>query len=876
MLGAERLLSTQHPALSTDMSLDTLLTELRLDPAFAARVCAWERLPARPARTAPWPDGLDPALRAALHARGIDALYTHQAAAVEAALRGEHVVVVTPTASGKTLCYNLPVLQRLRAEPQAQALYLFPTKALAQDQLAELRAWNEVLAAPVPVQTYDGDTARERRAAARRAGGIVLSNPDMLHVGILPHHTRWAEFFRNLRFVVLDELHAYRGIFGSHMANVLRRLQRICRFYGSAPQFICTSATIANPQEHAERLLEQPVTLIGAALDGAPRGQKHFVLLNPPLIDPVLGLRRSLVLECKDLAARLIGAGVQTIVFARARMTVELLLGYLREALTPLPAAAAERGERGQGVWGEEAIHGYRGGYLPDERRAIEQGLRAGTVRGVVATNALELGIDIGQLDACVMAGYPGTIAGTWQQAGRAGRRAGVSLALLVASAAPLDQYIVTHPRYLFERSPENALINPDNLAILARHVECAVSELPFEDGEGFGRFASLDELLDYLAAEGLVVRRGGRSVWIAERYAAEGVSLRTGASDTVVIQDRGGSEPPAEMQTPRVIGQMDAASAPGLLHEGAVYMHEGQPYLVTRLDWEQRLAEVRTENLDYYTDASESADIDVLETYEQSEGALTHAHGEVRVTSQVSSYRKIRRYTHETLGYGQVDLPAQELQTTAYWLWFPETLARELERDGLLLAPNDYGPNWPEQRDRARARDGYRCRTCGAPERQNRQHDVHHIRPFRDFGTARYAEANVLDNLVTLCSNCHRRAEASLGRTSALSGLGHVLGNLAPLFLMCDPRDINVSVENRARAGPAARLPLITIYERVPGGCGLSQRLYELRGDLLRAAAELVAACRCEQGCPACVGPVGEVGSEAKALTQRLLKRVT
>jgi DEAD/DEAH box helicase domain-containing protein len=894
------------------MALNDLLAELRLDPAFQGRVSAWERLPARPAQTAPWPAELGPELIAALSRRGFPVAYRHQAEAVASALRGEHVVVVTATASGKTLCYNLPVLQRLAAEPQAQALYLFPTKALAQDQRAELEAWNAQLAAPVPVRTYDGDTPRERRAAARVAGGIVLTNPDMLHVGILPHHTRWAALFGRLRFVVLDELHAYRGVFGSHMANVLRRLQRICRFYGSAPQFICTSATIANPREHAERLLEQPVTLIGPERDGAPRGEKHFILLNPPVTDPSLGLRRSVVLEAKDLAARLLQSGVQTIVFARARMTVELLLGYLREAAASgagpagsaphdLPGADAPGADApGPGTPGAgtpfpgealaaPAIRGYRGGYLPLERRAIEQGLRAGSVRAVVATNALELGIDIGELDACVLTGYPGTIASTWQQAGRAGRRNAVALVALIASAAPLDQYIASHPRYLFERSPEHALINPDNLAILARHVQCAASELPFEPGEPFGRFTSLDELLDYFVDQGLLVRSAGppaRYVWIADRYAADGVSLRTGGDERVVIQDRSG-------ETVRVIGEMDLSSAPALLHTGAVYWHEGQPFLVSHLDWEARRAEVHAEALDYYTDASESVEIEVLAVHAETGGATGeatgggpsdggpgdggaaqagHAHGDLLVTSQVSAFRKIKRYSHETLGWGQVELPAQQLQTTGYWLWFPEPLTRELEAEGVLLAPNDYGPEWPAQRDRARARDNYRCRTCGAPERGGRGHDVHHIRPFRDFGRARAAEAHVLDNLVTLCSNCHRRAEAVLGRTSALSGLGNVLGNLSPLFLMCDPRDLNVLVESRARA---TRLPTITIYERLPGGVGLSQRLYELRGDLLAAATELVAGCRCEQGCPACVGPVGEVGSEAKELTGRLLRRL-
>src|SRR5512136_624786 len=472
------------------------------------RVAAWERLPAREARTAPFPASLDGRLVTALRSRGIESLYTHQAQAVEAIARGEHIAVVTSTASGKTLCYNLPVLDALLRNPATTALYLFPTKALAQDQLAVLRELIDALGAQISAQTYDGDTPRDRRRSTRSAGGIVITNPDMLHTGILPHHTQWAALFRNLRFVVLDELHTYRGVFGSHLANVIRRLRRIAAFYGSAPQFICCSATIANPLELTQRLLDVPsaghseseespprqyealrsagggapgkLTLIDD--DGAPRGEKHFILLNPPMVDPALGQRRSATLEARDVAARFLAAGIQTIVFARARLTTEVLLTYLRDAAAPL------------GV-DPQAIRGYRGGYLAEERRGIERGLRDGSVRGVVATNALELGVDIGQLGAAVLAGYPGTIASAWQQAGRAGRRNDLSAAVLVASASSLDQYIAAHPRYFFERSPEHGLIAPDNLVILTNHLKCAAFELPFEAGERWGS-VPVEELL--------------------------------------------------------------------------------------------------------------------------------------------------------------------------------------------------------------------------------------------------------------------------------------------------------------------------------------------------------------------------------------------
>ena len=432
------------------MVLSDLITHLRASPRFMRNVTAWERLPARPARFGPWPGGLDDRLKEAVRGQAIDRLYSHQVQALDAALRGENVVVVTGTASGKTLCYNLPVLNAFLRDPAARALYLFPTKALAQDQLnhihSEFEGWD------TGAFTYDGDTPRSQRAAVRRRARLLITNPDMLHAGILPHHTQWESFLGNLRYVIIDEMHSYRGVFGSHVANLMRRLRRVCAFYGAAPQFLLTSATIANPTELAERLIEAPVSLVDD--DGSPQGEKHFVFLNPPIVDPTLGIRRSVTLQTRDVVARLLNADVQTIVFSRARMAVEELLDYLRDEAAIIDIEPAR-------------VRGYRGGYLPLERREIERGLREGTVRAVVATNALELGVDIGQLSACVMSGYPGTIASTWQQAGRAGRRTGVSAAVMVASAAPLDQFMVRHPKYFFGRSPERGLIQPDNLVIL-------------------------------------------------------------------------------------------------------------------------------------------------------------------------------------------------------------------------------------------------------------------------------------------------------------------------------------------------------------------------------------------------------------------------
>lgn len=855
------------------MSLESLLIDLRSDRSFMRDVAAWERTPPRPARYAPFPSTLDRRLIDVLKSRGIDQLYTHQAASIEATLRGENSVVVTATASGKTLCYNLPVLHTLLADPKATALYLFPTKALAQDQLV---AVNELIAGldkTISVQTYDGDTSRERRRSARDAGGIIITNPDMLHTGILPHHTQWASLFQSLRYIVIDELHTYRGIFGSHFANVLRRLKRICRFYGSNPQFILASATIANPQQLAEKLIEERVTLIDD--DGAPRGEKHWIMINPPLIDPALGQRRSMVLESRDIAAKFLQADIQTIVFARARSTTEVLLTYLRDAI------ASEGGD-------PKTIHGYRGGYLADERRAIEKGLREGSIRGVVATNALELGVDIGQLDAAVLAGYPGTIASALQQSGRAGRRSNVSAAVIVASASPLDQFIVTHPRYFFERSPEHGLIAPDNLIILTNHIKCASFELPFDAGEKFGRFEQTGELLDALVEEGVLNKQSAprpnlpdRYFWMADQYPAAGLSLRSGTADTIVImsdQPPGGSKTSGRFTS---IGQIDRESASHHVHAGAIYIHEGQSFLVEKLDWDNGQAFVKPAHVDYYTEASSAVNVDVENEMQREELAVTiKSVGEVSISSMTTGFRKIKLYTHETLGWGDIDLPEQQMHTTAYWFCVePETADRLIEA-GIIFAPNDYGPDWETIRTSILERDGHRCQRCGAVEPPGRQHDVHHKKSFREFGYKRGVNrndqiANRPENLITLCRACHHRVESATGLRGALSGLGHVLGEIAPLYLMCDPRDIGVLPESRSAF---TELPTVTIYDRVPAGIGLSQELFDLHDQLLVAARDVVANCQCESGCPACVGPIRPAQAientelNVKALTLKLL----
>ena len=643
-------------------------------------VTAVHRMPATEAEWAPFPDGVDDGVRAALGARGIRQLYGHQAEAVRHALEGRHVVVVTPTASGKTLCYNVPVLDAILRDPSSRALYLFPTKALAQDQLAELHGLSTVVGSraglEIAVSTYDGDTPQDARRAIRTRAHVVLSNPDMLHSGILPHHPRWAKLFENLRFVVIDELHAYRGVFGSHLGNILRRRARVCRHYGSTPTFIASSATIANPRALAERLTSMPFELVDRS--GAPRGEKCFVFVNPPVVNPELGIRRSYLAETRRVALEFLRRGLQIIVFARSRLTTEVLTTYLKDAFRGSVGTAAT------------AIRGYRGGYLPLRRREIERGLRDGTVRGVVSTNALELGIDIGALDVAVLAGYPGTIAATWQRSGRAGRRSGPSATVLAASSAPLDQFVVRHPAYFFEASPEHALINPDNLHIALDHIKCAAFELPFGATETFGA-EDLQEVLGILAEKGFVHPGEGEWHWTHESYPADAVSLRSVSSDNFVVVDACDGR--------QVIGEVDFASGTATLHEKAIYIVEGRQHQVERLDFEGRKAYVRQVDCDYYTDAITYTKVTTIDTFESDDGGAgpglagvdIRSHGEVHVVSRVVGFKKIKFYTNENVGAGELDLPEQQMHTTAYWLTVPGVVVAQLplaaddRRDGVV-----------------------------------------------------------------------------------------------------------------------------------------------------------------------------------------------
>ena len=829
--------------------LERLLAHWRAEPSIAGNVTKWHTEPARPGEFASLPETMHPRLQSAFEELGYGQLYSHQAESWQELAKGNNAVVVTGTASGKTLCYNLPVLDALLRDPDARALYLFPTKALAHDQGNELQQWLLAMQAgeEIPQSSYDGDTAKGQRPAIRKRARILFSNPDMLHLGILPYHTRWAEFFSNLRYLVIDEMHSYRGVFGSHVANILRRLKRIARFYGASPQFVLSSATIANPKELAESLIEDDVALIDH--DGSPRGPRNFLIYNPPVVNPDLGLRASLIQESVRLSSDLIAYDTQSIIFARTRRSVEIILATLRNG----------------SALNKKQLRGYRSGYLAAERRQIESGLRSGEVRAVVATNALELGVDIGGMSAAILTGYPGTVAATVQQAGRAGRGAESSLSVLLTSANPLDQFLARHPEYLLSRSPEQALINPNNLLILLSHIRCAAYEMAFTRGESFGNVeaAEVQELLDLLVNDGQVHASGEKYFWMSEDYPADGISLRGASSDTVLLQTHENGEQ-------RVIGQIDLLGAHWMVHPEAIYIHEGRSYFVEDLDLEQKIARLVPSDADYYTSPQSRSTVSLIKQHANADVAGAEKfYGDLAVATQVVGYQKLQWFTNEIPGSGLVDLPPIELRTAGYWLALNDETVDALRDRGLWSNdPNQYGSNWPQQKDRARQRDDFTCQICGLQE-DGRAHDVHHITPFRQF--ASHKEANRLQNLITLCPADHRRAESAVRIRSGLAGLSFTLRHLAPLFLMCDIHDIGVEADPKSDL--AEGKPVVVIFDHAQDAMGFSKRLFDLHADLISNAHDLVAACECNDGCPSCVGPGGELGQGSKQETLAILE---
>jgi len=827
-----------------ETTIQEILSVFEDPKRFRRGVKAWKRIPAQPGRLVDYPASVDPALREILKKRGIESLYSHQAAAVEAVEAGKNAVIVTPTASGKTLCYTIPVVQRLLEDPDSRALFLFPTKALSQDQMNEIRGVTTELGRDMKVHTFDGDTPGAVRRTIRQAGHIVITNPDMLHQGILPHHTNWIKLFENLQYVVIDEIHHYRGVFGSHLANVLRRLRRICRFYGTKPQFICCSATIANPKEMAEALVGEEFELIDES--GAPQGEKHVIFYNPPVVNREIGLRMPLSKEVARIASRFIYGGFQTIVFARTRTRVEVLTTYLKRMMQKFRR-------------NPELVKGYRGGYLPNERRMIEQGIKRGDIIGVVSTNALELGIDIGSLNVSILAGYPGTISSMWQQGGRAGRRRDTAVIILVADSSPLDQFIVQHPEYTLGSSPENGILNPNNLYILASHIKCASFEIPFGDKEAFGDL-DVTGILEYLEEERVLRHTAGKYYWMSETYPAQEVSLRSASPENFIIQNTS--------RRNEVLGEVDFFAAPFMIHDEAIYIHQSQTYHIDQLDWDRRIAHARELESDYYTVAESKTDVRVLDLDERErihqlsdpslvaemvpgkerrgeaaadtggtkvvsideirrrekvppdpalrgEKYLAGADlepgmegdpvddpdttgfyfGEVSVTTIAVGYKKIKFDTLENVGYGHIHLPPQELQTESYWVSFAAWFDDWMKANGYDMA-------------------------------------------------------------------------------RGIHGLTRALHNVAPLFVMCDPRDIGAVAVRRS---PVQQRATAYLYDKYPGGIGIAQKVHSLHGEIVAAAHNQVMECACPFGCPSCIGAgleLSELGKKSTLLLLDLLKR--
>ncbi len=820
---------------------------------FQKNVSALYTIPPKPAEYLPFPAYLSPTTLDFFRSHNIRSLYTHQVQALDELNQNHHVVITTGTSSGKSLVYQTSIMEEWMKDSSSTALLLYPTKALENDQLNLFKEMSDFIYKKEPecrlnAFIYDGDTNSQKRTAIRNSASILLTNPDMLHLGLMPHHTGWKRFFSNLKFIVIDEIHIYKGVFGSHFANVMRRLKRILEFYGSNPRFICTSATVHDPASFVEKLLENPFSHIDE--DRSAHGEKKIYFYNPPIIDEILNVRRGILEEGLKIASISIKNSLQTLVFVRTRRSVELIL------------------RRSKGIFPHDSMLGYRSGYLAEERRKIEQGLKSGITSCVVATNALELGIDIGGMDRVILLGYPGTIASFRQQIGRAGRTAADSSAVFVASMDPLDQYLLNNPDFILENSPEQPLIDPQNLLILFNQLRCAAYELPFHENDHFGAISVdlLRNYLDVLCAKGDLVERNECYFWIGDDYPAADISIRSisTAPYDLLVQGK---------DSLQKIGEVDGESVFWMTHPGAIYLQAGETYLVQDLNVEEHKIILETGNFPYYTSPNEQQDIeiqDVLEKDPQQQASFSY--GNVLVTSQVVGFDKVDWQSNEVIGSESLDLPSSELNTQAFWIVISEKTVEKLRKDTLWYSdPNDYGENWEEIRQQVLKRDAYRCSLCGKPGSPALPLHVHHKKPFRAFSDP--AAANHLSNLITLCEPCHQRVEQAVRIKSGLSGLGYAFSHLAPLYLMCDLHDMGIFIEPRWK--PAGYAPVIMLYDAFPGGIGLSEALYRKYADILDDVRSVIEHCPCKLGCPACVGPVNQEFVNTKAATLALLKEI-
>jgi DEAD/DEAH box helicase domain-containing protein len=830
-------------------NIDQIIENIKVDEKFSSCIECWDNKIASRGKTVPI-TGVHPRITKSLDELGIDRLFSHQAEAITQILQGKNVLIVTGTASGKSLCYQIPLLQTFLETGSSTALLLFPTKALTYDQLYAINGIESLLFPGKPVSAvYDGDTPAANRQHIRNNAKNLLTNPDMLNIALLPYHTNWAPFFQNLRYIVIDELHQYRGIFGSHFCNILRRLTRVLDFYGAKPQFILTSATIGNPKELAEKVIEKPIYLIDN--DQAPKGEKNTVLYNPPLVNPELGIREGLLNSTVKISSYLLENNVQSIVFCQSRRLTELVVRQMREKFPLL----------------NSQIRGYRSGYLKSERRDIERDLKDGKIRLVAATNALELGVDIGGVDAVIIAGYPGSVSSLKQMSGRAGRSNKSSISIFVASMNPLDQFFARFPQYLFSMPIEKALIDPNNPLILLPHIQSSAFEYPFTENDKFGNLGqqALVEYLNFLVENNVLQKILNKYFYLSSVFPAGSYSIRGTATTNIILQIE-------ENGIKRTIGEVDYDSGLWMCHQGAVYIHDGIEYHVDSLDLKQNIATLSNFNGTYRTDPIKSEQVTIEEVIKiKKMEYLDLKFGDVNVISQVTGFKKIDTINREILGTESLDMPTTNLTTKGFWLTLNQDCIKTIKENSKWYGEaNDYGPNWKIIRERVLSRDGNTCQSCGKGGRTNYLH-VHHKIPFKSFSSQEFA--NSLENLITLCSDCHKLAEVNVKIRSCISGLRYAIYNMAPLLVLCDPRDLgSISDPNSSFEDFS---PVVLVHDTIPGGIGLSDSLYERFNLLVQKCYDLIVTCPCENGCPSCVGPASENGEGGKSETLYLISLI-
>ena len=805
------------------------------------------------------PDNINTHIHEALRKQEIISLYKHQVDSIREIQTGNNIIVVSNTSSGKTLCYNIPIINAALTNPNLTALYLYPTKALAQDQKNKLDNLlgiddkttlnNSSGLNIIKSSIYDGDTPVTDRRNIRESTQILLTNPDMLHLNILPQHSRWVRFLRNLKFVILDEAHVYRGVFGSHIANIIRRLGRILNYYKTTPQFVLTSATIGNPIQFSKNLIGKPVVCVeGLKFQNA---NKYYIFYNPPIINQEFGVRKSSMQESVQLADDLINNNIQTLVFTRSRKATELFVKKIKEKNDD-----------------DDNIHGYRSGYLAPVRRKIESDLRENKAKCVVATNALELGIDIGSIQAVILVGYPGSVASTLQQFGRAGRNDQLSIAIFVATQSPLDQYLIDHPEYILNNNIECALIDPDNLTILYNHLKCAAAELPFKDNDRYGNLPQnlLTEFITIFEREGLIIQNEGSYYWSVKENPSKSVSIRNSSESTIILQEE-------LRENLEIIGQVDEVSSYWMVHPHAIYLQEGISYQVKELNLVDKFAVLLKTDSDYYTIPLRKNTIDdylIIKEKQMDNGLICF--GEISITSQVQGYRKICLDHSTMLGEYPLDMPSSKLITKGFWLTLNNQSVSSIQSDGLWLNYSvNYGTNWEKQKVLAKRRDNFTCQVCGKNSSNVNLH-VHHKTPIRLFQEVEFA--NHLENLVTLCPECHRFAENRVRIRSGLSGFGYALHHLAPLYLMCEINDLVLFHEQSPTI--VSHDPIIILHEQIQGGTGLCDKLFDIHQELLIKVHEAIRDCPCTHGCPSCVGPISVEGyggkNEALAIVNQFL----